>query len=449
MGMSEISLSGPSWDLESFSSWWQGCRGLGELAGKRGRHSELSLHQLAGAVVYQTLQGQGYVGRWVRQLWGISVSESALSQRRAQIPHGLFATIMAVVLKPLAQMGQHPEAFYHGLRLLGVDGTQFSVRNTPRILGEMTKAKSRRFEAAFAKVGLCALVELGLHNPLAAAIGTAQEHELVLASELLEKLPGQSLLIVDRLYGTAWTVHQLLPALAQRESHLLVRLRSQQKAMVVEVLEDGSAVVEIKVRDRICNHRIVQKLRLRQMTVRVQRKDAQVREIRLWTDLMDHKKYPALELAQLYTRRWEQELFYKQIKLDVLNTPLLRAQTAQTASQEVAALVLAAALVAQVRLRAAQSTETTPQRISYREVLWVVKQLWGFLALSGGHWSPQQYRPWIENSWKQLLQEAILPTRRTRSCPRAIRQPVRGWPRLLTPQSNPNPCQISIIPTLP
>ena len=39
-------------------------------------------------------------------------------------------------------------------------------------------------EAAFAKTGMVMLVELGIHNPLAAVIGKEGESELAMAKEL-------------------------------------------------------------------------------------------------------------------------------------------------------------------------------------------------------------------------------------------------------------------------
>jgi hypothetical protein len=55
--------------------------------------------------------------------------------------------------------------------------------------------------AAFAKVGLCLLVEVGIHNPIAAAIACAGESEMALAKKLLQSLPEKCLLLADRLYG--------------------------------------------------------------------------------------------------------------------------------------------------------------------------------------------------------------------------------------------------------
>ena len=122
------------------------------------------------------------------------------------------------------------------MRLCGIDGTSWSVTNTPQILKEMGKAAARRAKAAFAKLQMCALVELGTHNPLAAGVGLEGEGEgeWTLAEQLLGRLPTGSLLIVDRLYGCGQYVEKLVAACAASGGELLVRGRSNIKAKVVE-----------------------------------------------------------------------------------------------------------------------------------------------------------------------------------------------------------------------
>ena len=53
----------------------------------------------------------------------------------------------------------------------------------------MPKAKSRRGKAAFAKIVTGVLLEAGLHNPLAAAIGHCGQSEWSLAMSLLAQIP--------------------------------------------------------------------------------------------------------------------------------------------------------------------------------------------------------------------------------------------------------------------
>ena len=172
----------------------------------------VSAHELFSGLVYHALQSHGTLATHVRRLTGKAISDSALAQRRATLPWTVFEAVMDVALRPLADEQAHPQAFYAGLRLVGLDGTRFFCANTPRLLGEMTKAASRRVDAAFAKLGAALLVELGTHAPLAAAVAQEGEGELTRAGRLLARLPPGSLLLADRLYGSGAFVVRLQKA---------------------------------------------------------------------------------------------------------------------------------------------------------------------------------------------------------------------------------------------
>ena len=142
----------------------------------------------------------------------MSLSDSALSQRRARLGPDIFEIIMQETLRPLADVVLHPGCCFGKLRLVGIDGTTWSVSNTPQHLARLIKAKTRNGSAAFAKIAMSALVELGTHAPLSAAIGLNGESENELSTRLLTDLPECQLLILDRLYGQA-------PMLAQLQQH--------------------------------------------------------------------------------------------------------------------------------------------------------------------------------------------------------------------------------------
>jgi hypothetical protein len=127
--------------------------------------------ELVQGLVFHVISEAGTLAQHVKQLTGKSITDGALAQRRDLLPPEVFEELMGAALKPKADRSRHPEAFYHGLRLCGVDGSLFSVSNTPQVKKQMRKARSRRGRAAFPKVGVAVMVELGLHNPLAAALG--------------------------------------------------------------------------------------------------------------------------------------------------------------------------------------------------------------------------------------------------------------------------------------
>lgn len=376
------------------------------------------------ALVFHLFRGSGTVCENLWLLHGKKLSASSMSERRQSLPWKVFQTIMEESLVPKAQEKDHPEAFYRGWRLVAIDGTRFSVTNTPQILSSLSKAASRRLKAAFAKVGAVVLVELGVHNPVAAEIGADGESEMALAKRLLSRLPEKSLLIADRCYGVGSFLGDFLGVLQDVTCTFLVRVRSNLKPRLIKHLSDGSALMEIKAKKG--RKAIV----LREIRGRVRRaaKGPWV-DVRFWTNLLDPKEYPATELLALYAKRWEQEMMYKQLKIDMRQTPLLNSHTPHTAAQEVAALVLAHALIAQTRLQAASSAGADVLRVSFGKTLVLVRSLWVTLAAGHGIISKKQALA-LTRQMILFISDSLLPPRRKRSCPRKVRQPVSSWPRL-------------------
>lgn len=378
-------------------------------------------------LVYHVLIGVGTLQEHIHELTGKSLTAAALSQRRKRLSWAIFEEVMALVLQRRADPKDHPHAFWRGLRLMTLDGTRASLRNTPAILSGFKKAISRRMKAAFAQVQAVVLLETGLHNPVAAAIGCKGESELVLALRLVAQLVAGDLLLADRLYGVQKVVAQLLARTREVGAHFLVRVRRNLKAHVQQVLHDGSALVELTWRDETgFKHTLL----VREMTAVVRGRDGKRTKVRLWTSLLDAKLYPAGELVALYAQRWEVEITIKELKVEMRGGDLLASYTPETAAQEIAALLLALAVLVEVRCEAAQRGKVEVLRVSFRRVLRLVRALWTLLEIGEGIHTPSQVEALVARTMERAT-ALVTPVRRARSCPRAVRQPVGSWPRLL------------------
>ena len=412
----------------------------------RGQKVKVSGAQLVQGLVFHILCGVGTLAAHVWELTGVKVSDSDLSQRRSAAGVSVFETIVRAALRPLATRADHPAAFYRGWRLVGVDGSQTSVSNTPQLLRQLSKAASRRFQAAFAKVPLCWLVELGTHAPLAVVLSLVQESEWVLAHRLLPQLPAGCLLLADRLYGVAAFINELLVVGQTVGSQWLVRVRQNVRGTVQQVLADGSALVSVAVADRRHPHRKLGGVLVREIVGRVRRPGGPWVTVRLWTSLLDARRYPAAELLALYARRWDIEVFTKELKVDLRGgTTVLQSHTAVTAAQEILALVLAMALLSQVRLAAAATAAQEPLRISFGQTLALVRSLWWMVAVGEGLLQPKQVQALVARTLS-LIAAQCLPPRRARSCQRGLRQPVSSWPRLTTPTYQNGPTEHEVLP---
>jgi len=100
---------------------------------RRRRPPVITAAELIQGLVFHVVAEAGTLAQHVKQLTGKDITDGALAQRRALLSPALFEQMMSAALKPKAQPGKHAEAFYHGLRLCGVDGSLFSVTNTPQV----------------------------------------------------------------------------------------------------------------------------------------------------------------------------------------------------------------------------------------------------------------------------------------------------------------------------
>ena len=100
-----------------------------------------------------------------------------------------------------------------------------------------------------------------------------------------------------------------------------------------------------------------------------------------------------------------------------------------TAMQEIAALILAYAVLVNYRVQAASVGEVGVLRISFMKTLQIVQGLWQLLEVTADMLTAAQVRLVVRRTLRNIADMAI-PKRRQRSCQRALRQPVSSWPRL-------------------
>jgi hypothetical protein len=401
------------------------------------------LTDLVAALTFHVMQTAGTLSEHFAELFGVHFADSSWADRRARVPWEIFAELMRRALRPLATPDAAGDAFWRHWRLLALDGSQFSVGNTPAIRRRVVRARARRGRAAFAKLTTTVLLEVGVHNPVAAAIGRAGESEWALALQVLGQLPPGALVLADRLYGVAAFLGPLRAACDTVGSHFLVRARPDVQTGVVHRLADGSRLICIARRDGQRPAQIREWLQLREIRVQVGRAGHRASVLRLWTDLLDPQHAPALELAQLYARRWEHELYFRELKRQLRKTDLLQSHTLETAAQEIAAIILASAVLAAERTRAADG-EVPVLRLKFGRVLQVAHAMWFTVAACNDLLTDQQIQTMLRRSYERMRQWVTRP-KRSRTCPRAVRQPTKAWPRLMHAESIEGPLEFQLV----
>ena len=130
-------------------------------------------------------------------------------------------------------------------------------------------------------------------------------------------------------------------------------------------------------------------------------------------------------------------------QVELRGADLLNSHTPETAGQEVAALILAYSILSAQRMEVAALGEVEVLRISFGKTLAVLQPLWVLLSYGKGVMEPAQIRIMVRRAMKDIA-ECAIPPRRKRSCPRAVRQPVCSWPRLLKNKYQKGPVDVKI-----
>jgi hypothetical protein len=111
---------------------------------------------------------------------------------------------------------------------------------------------------------------------------------------------------------------------------------------------------------------------VRELRYRVEVPGYRVREITLMTTLLDAELYPASALADLYYRRWQVEVNFRNIKIG-MKMDVLRCETVEGVLKELAMFALAYNLVRSVMVESARVQGVEPDRIGFLDaVRWLI-----------------------------------------------------------------------------
>ena len=113
------------------------------------------------------------------------------------------------------------------------------------------------------------------------------------------------------------------------------------------------------------------------------------------------------------------------------------------------AMLLAAAVLAMQRAAVAEAAGVEMPRISFAGVRDYTVAMSKLLELGDDLMELSKRAIWVERALKQLAEVALIPQRRPRSCKRALRQPVKDWPKMKLPTSLPLVKTIRIDTTSP
>lgn len=352
---------------------------------------------------------------------GIRVAPSSIVQARERLGD----EPLRWLFERTAATWGHASARRHdwrGLALYGVDGTTLripdSVENRDHFGDQSTRWNGT---SGYPMARLVTLMALRSHLLAGARFGPYATSESVLAEELWPQIPDHSLAIVDRGFFSARTLIGLERGGIER--HWLTRARSDLVCTRIERYTAGDELVELNVSSEARKKDPSMPETWRMRAIRYQRRGFQPQL--LLTSLLDPKRFPAAEVIALYHERWEIELGYNEVKRVMLaREETTRSKSPRGVAQELWGLSLAYNLVRFEAERVAAEAGVPPTRISFVAALRFIEtalRMWG--TESAGAWPKRLVH------LREDIGHFVLPERRERSYPRAVKIKMSNYPR--------------------
>ncbi len=349
------------------------------------------------------------------------VSKGAIPQARAKVGVDPLRELFQITAQHWAR--DSAERYrWRGLMVLGADGSTLRVPDSPDNRTEFRLPPSSRSTAGYPQARVAVLMVLRSHLWLDFEFGDCRTGESSVSWPLIQRVPDQSVTILDRYYIDYAQLHQLHQM--GKDRHWLVRARKNLKWRVVKRLGKGDDLVEITFPRALRKSHPDLPENFLARAVRYRRKGFRSRT--LLTSLLEPKAYPASEIVELYHERWELELGYDELKTDVLQQEeAIRSKTPDGVGQELWGMAIAYNLVRREMDLAARELNVTPPRLSFITALRLIRDLFYWAAIASPGALPKRIKKMRIN-----LRRLILPPRQSdRRYPRHVKIKMSGYAR--------------------
>jgi hypothetical protein len=341
--------------------------------------------------VLQILKGNVAIAR-LKDFSQRVFTEAAYCKARMRLP-------LAVLQRLLQRVGQAVHTTvtnasrWHGHRTFLLDGSSFSMPDTPALQQAFGQPGGQRAGCGFPSAHLLTLFHAGTGFLLEVFAAPLRTHDLAQAALTHAALQTGDVLVGDRAFGSF--AH--LALLVRRGLHGL--FRAHQKQIIdfhpqrphnppgqkrIKGLPTSRWLHQLGVKDQLVEYHkpkerpvwltvaeyaaLPATLVLRELWYRVERRGSRTKAVTLVTTLVDAACYPAADLAELYGQRWAIETNLRHLK-QTMKMDVLHCETPAGVLKELTVYALVYNLVRAVMCAAAQRQQVPVDRLSFADAL--------------------------------------------------------------------------------
>ncbi len=350
-----------------------------EQAGAMSRRRLFSKENTFWAFFSQVLNADGGCKEVIRKLQsyasikGVKVPSSSTASyctARKKLDEQMLSEILE---HTAGQFEKLPETgLLNNRRVIVVDGTGVSMPDTPPNQEAWPQISSQKPGCGFPTARICACFSLESGALLSYAIGNKKSHELPLFRKQWETFEQGDIFLGDKGFCSYFDIANL----GKQGVDSVVTLARRTPVSAASSLKKlGPEDLLITWKRPVYNANLSysreawakrpKELILRQIKVTVPYPGFRTREFYIVTTLLDAARYPAEELAELYFKRWDVELFFRDIKT-TMGMDILRCQTPEMIRKEILMHFIAYNCVRRLMYEAAEEADLEVRVVSFK-----------------------------------------------------------------------------------
>jgi len=339
-----------------------------------------------------------------RSLPSPSASTSAYCQARAKLPLSDLEMILSCTAKTLHEQGRTER--WKDRRVVVADGTGLSMPDSPENQAVWPQTRGQKPGCSFPQARVCACFCLQTGALLSHRVGSHKNNELPLLRQQHDQFQPGDIFLGDKGFCSYYDVDKFQQLGVDSVISLGVRKPVKASSALATLSHNDLLIQWPKPKWSkglsYCKEEwqaLPEQLTLRQIKVVVDNPGFRVQSFYIVTTLTDAQTYSAADIADLYYRRWDVELFFRDIKT-TMGMDILRCRTPVMVRKEILMHLIVYNSIRLLMLNAAKQVKASPRRISFKASVQALRQ-----------WEPMLNRNDLNARQRQrlmiLLREAI------------------------------------------
>ena len=364
-----------------------------------------------------------------------SSSTAAYCQARQKLMESDLDQILVGTSTHLQPKGD--EHLFFGRRVVVVDGTGLSMPDTNENQKLWPQQSHQKVGCGFPQAALCACFCLHTGGLLSYELGNKKSHELPMLRKQWSTFNEGDIFLGDKGFCSYFDVSKFKDRGVDSVITLARRIPVVETE-AIKILGENDLLIHWKKPKR--NKRssytqqdldnLPEELLLRQIKVSVSEPGYRVNTFYIVTTLLDANKYPASDIAELYFKRWDVELYFRDIKT-TMGMDILRCKTPSMVRKEIAMHLIVYNCIRCLIMEAATKHNTDIKRMSFKGSLQALRQ-WEPNINNAKNSRDEVLR--LMDILYEIISKTLIPDRPGRSEPRAVQRRPKPFQLMTAPR---------------